>query len=299
MHSRLHGFPLLAGMTIVALLTAGLFLQAGHAADDKPVIRNSLGMSFVLIPAGSFTMGSPAAEYGRAANETRHRVTLTRPIYMQTTEVTVDQWHRLMGRRWFGGVTWSGDYPIAKVSWHDVQRFIRKLNAKNEGFYRLPTEAEWEYAARAGSQTAYAWGDHIDCSRAMYSNSRKGTSDCRDYNFSRDLKNDMPAPVTTYAPNRWGLYDMHGNVWEWCEDLFAAYPDKPAKDPCQTSSGTMRVRRGGSWFKHGYSCRAANRAYGHPASRMPNTGFRLVRDPKGPSARVKPVPRRPADADFR
>jgi len=131
MRSIFQGFPLFARMLIPALLVTGLFLQSGYAAAGKPAISNSLGMSFVMIPAGSFTMGSPVDEYSRAASEAQHRVTLTKSFYLQTTEVTVGQWRQLMGRRWFGDVQWPEDRPIAKVSWYDVQRFIEKLNANN------------------------------------------------------------------------------------------------------------------------------------------------------------------------
>jgi formylglycine-generating enzyme required for sulfatase activity len=289
MRFRFHGVPLLAGASILAITVIGLFLNPGHATTAEPAHNNSLGMSFVWIPAGSFTMGSPTDEYGRAVSETRHRVTITRPFYLQTTEVTVGQWRQIMGRRWFGDVQWPADRPIAKVSWYDVQRFIKKMNAKNEGYYRLPTEAEWEYAARAGSETTYAWGDMVDCSRALYGHSRKGKDECRDFNISRGLREEMPAPVKSYPANQWGLYDMHGNVWEWCLDIFTDYPSDPAIDPCPTDSGTMRVRRGGSWFSSGFACRSANRAYGHPASRLPNTGFRLVfeTEPSPAASKVK------------
>lgn len=288
MRDNTRSFPLLAGVSMLSAIVVVLLLQAGYAFAGQQVFRNSLGMSFVLIPSGSFIMGSPVDEFSRATSETQHQVTITRPFYMQTTEVTVGQWRQLMGRRWFGDVRWPEEYPIAKVSWYDVQRFIKKLNEKNESHYRLPTEAEWEYAARAGSKTAYAWGDEIDCSRAIYSNSRRGGSECRDYHFAQGLKNEMPAPVKRYRANKWGLYDMHGNVWEWCQDIFTKYQGGPAVDPCPTD-GTMRVRRGGSWFKHGYSCRSANRAWGHPASRFPHTGFRLVRRTVPSPAHVKPM----------
>jgi sulfatase modifying factor 1 len=297
MRANTRNFPLLAGISTLSAIVVVLLLQTGYASAGQQVFRNSLGMSFVLIPSGSFIMGSPVDEFSRATSETRHRVTITRPFYMQTTEVTVGQWRRLMGRRWLGDVLWPKEYPIAKVSWYDVQRFIKKLNEKNEGHYRLPTEAEWEYAARAGSKTAYAWGDEIECSRAMYSNSRRGNGECRDYNHSQGLDNEMPAPVKRYRANKWGLYDMHGNVWEWCRDVFTKYQGGSAVDPYPTD-GTMRVRRGGSWFKHGYSCRSANRAWGHPASRFPHTGFRLVRETLPLLAPVKPMILRPTDDDL-
>ena len=135
----------------------------------------------------------------------------------------------------------------------------------------------------------------MDCSRAFYGHSRKGKNDCRDYNLSRGLEKEMPAPVKSYSANQWGLYDMHGNVWEWCLDFFADYPGEAAVDPCQMDSGSMRVRRGGSWFSGGYGLRSANRAYGHPASRLTNTGFRLVLELKPSDIGAKSHMTRPLD----
>jgi len=296
MYYLYRGFSLAIRTPILAMLAIFLLFQPGMASAEKPAMGNSLGMSFVLIPAGSFTMGSPPDEYGRTANETEHQVTITQPFYLQTTEVTVGQWRRIMGRRWLGDVHWPLNRPIAKVSWHDVQRFIAKLNEKNEGSYRLPTEAEWEYAARAGSKTTYAWGAAVDCSRALYGHSSKGKNECRDYNLSRGLEKEMPAPVKSYPANQWGLHDMHGNVWEWCLDVFADYPGESVVDPCNTDSGTMRVRRGGSWFSPGIGVRSANRAYGHPASRLPNTGFRLVLEIKPSKVGAKALKAKEFDA---
>ena len=246
----------------------------GHAQEKK--IVNSLGMAFVLIPAGMFTMGSPIGEVHREASETPHPVTITRPFYMQTTEVTVDEWRAVMGRRFFARKKGSGDMPVVKVSWYDCKKFIRKLNSKTGDYYALPTEAQWEYAARAGSTTAYFWGDQIDCTQAMFANNTMKYNACVSVNRSSTLDPDGPAPVKRYSPNAWGLFDMHGNVWEWCEDLFARYNVVSVVDPCETEAGKDRVRRGGSWFGPGYSSRSANRAFGHPMSRLQNTGFRLV-----------------------
>ncbi len=248
---------------------------AGYAQEKKVV--NSLGMEFVLIPAGTFIMGSPIDEVHRGASEVQHPVTITRPFYMQTTEVTVDEWRAVMGRRFFARKKGAGDMPVVKVSWHDCKKFIRKLNLMTGDLYALPTEAQWEYAARAGSETAYFWGGQIDCTRAMFANNSMKYNDCISANRSSTLDPDGPAPVKRYAPNAWGLFDMHGNVWEWCEDHYNRYAVVSVVDPCETESGKDRVRRGGSWYGPGYSCRSANRAFGHPMSRLQNSGFRLVR----------------------
>ena len=198
---------------------------------------------------------------------------------MQTTGVTVEQWQAVMGKRLLGRKKGTGDMPVVKVSWHDCKEFIRKLNQMTGDVYMLPTEAQWEYAARAGSATAYFWGDRIDCSRALFANNPMKQDACVSIDTVSGMKPGQPAPVKSYLPNEWGLYDMHGNVWEWCLDRFNRYDAFSVVDPCETHSGQDRVRRGGSWFGPGYSSRSANRAHGHPMSRLQNTGFRLVMVP--------------------
>jgi formylglycine-generating enzyme required for sulfatase activity len=263
----------------LALITAIHAFRPQRAHSLEQPIRNSLGMEFVLIPAGEFIMGSPESEPSRdpGASEIQHKVTLTRPFYMQTTEVTLAQWRQLMGRGFF--FRWNGPdtLPVAKVSWHDAQAFIKKLNRLGEGKYRLPSEAEWEYAARAGTRTAYFWGDTADCAKAMFGNSKHKMDTCQEYIRRNRLPLDGPAPVKNYAPNAWGLYDMHGNVWEWVEDRFGPYTNQPQTDPAGAATGESRVRRGGSWFALGNAIRSANRAYGHPASRFATTGLRVVK----------------------
>jgi formylglycine-generating enzyme required for sulfatase activity len=239
---------------------------------------NTLGIEFVLIPSGTFTMGSPPDESHRGTSEVRHQVTISRPFYMQTTEVTLGQWHSIMGRRLLLPRKGSDNMPATRVSWFDCMKFIKQLNKLGQGKYRLPTEAEWEYAARAGTSTAYSWGGTIDCERAMYGNNSLKEDECQLYFKSIGLPLDHPAPVKSFIPNPWGLYDMHGNIWEWCMDWFGNYEKNSVTDPKGPESGTMRIRRGGSWFKYGYSCRSANRSYGHPATRYRTTGFRLVRE---------------------
>ncbi len=127
----------------------------------EKVYHNSLGMEFALIPAGTFSMGSPLNEPKRGYSEVKHQVTISKPFYMQTTEVTLKQWRALMGKKFFSKKKGTDNMPVSKVSWHDCLRFIKKLNAISQGSYRLPTEAEWEYACRAGSVTAYSWGNSI------------------------------------------------------------------------------------------------------------------------------------------
>lgn len=253
-------------------------LFPGPVFGLEKYFRNSLGMNFVLVPAGSFIMGSPPGEAHRHRTELQHKVKISRPFYMQATEVTLKQWRSLMKRKFFGRRKGKGNMPVVKVSWHDCVKFIKKLNELNEGTYRLPTEAEWEYACRAGTTTAYSWGNNIDCSKAMYDSSVLESGKCLDYVRSRGLAVNRPAPVKSYQPNTWGLYDMHGNVWEWCRDWYGDYAKSLTVNPSGPDSGTEKIRRGGSWFKHGYSCRSANRAHGHPPTRYKTTGFRVVRE---------------------
>jgi len=271
-----------SGWLVALLVVLGLALGPAQAAETgdpgsaPQVLSNTLGMDFVLIKPGSFIMGSPPSEPGHRANEVQHKVTISKPFYLQTTEVTLAQWRKVMGRRWFFPRQGPPNGPVTKVSWFDVQDFIAKLNQMDQGKYRLPTEAEWEYACRAGSTTAYTWGDSIDCSRAMFANNELKSRRCVGYVKGRGLPPNSPAPVASYPPNRWGLYDMHGNVWEWVADWWGPYPHAAVTDPQGPGSGTYRVRRGGSWFRGPLRLRSANRNYADPASRYRTTGFRLV-----------------------
>lgn len=253
-----------------------LFIVIVDAGAGEKRISNSLGMEFVLIKSGMYIMGSPLDEVYRNVNEVEHQVVITQPFYIQSTEVTVAQWRRVMGKRLFARKRGADDMPVVKVSWHDCNKFIKKLNKMSKVTYRLPTEAEWEYACRAGTRTPYSWGYEIDCTRALYAANTRKTDACIPENRKRGLSPDRPAPVRKFPPNPWGLFDMNGNVWEWCADRFDTYSTTISIDPCQTEQGEMRVRRGGSWSSKGHALRSANRAYGHPSSRLQNTGFRLV-----------------------
>jgi formylglycine-generating enzyme required for sulfatase activity len=266
------------GFALIFLVMLCTAPATGFAMDKK--FKNSLEMEFVLIPAGTFVMGSPPGETSRSRNEAQHSVTITKPFYMQTTEVSLKQWWDVMGKKFCGRRKGYKDGPVAKVSWFDCIKFIEKLNEKGQGVYRLATEAEWEYACRAGTQTTYSWGNKIDCTKAMFANNtkREQRGTCVDFIKSKGLKPNRAAPSRTYAPNAWGIYDMHGNVWEWCQDWYQSdYPKGPVTDPKgPDSSEKGKIRRGGSWFGKGSLCRSANRTYANPASRFETTGFRLV-----------------------
>jgi len=249
--------------------------------DKRPIIEvvspkieqpkqftNSIGMEFVWIPPGEFMMGSPEDEPGRNDDETLHRVKLTRGFYMQTTTVTQGQWKALMGNNPSYFKDGGDKCPVERVSWDDAQEFMKNLNQAEKKEYRLPTEAEWEYACRAGSQTVYNWGNSADCSRANYGCGFSG--ECKGKNPERTM------PVASFPPNVWRLYDMHGNVWEWCQDWYGDYPTFSVTDPIGTSSGSDRVARGGCWVNRAQVCRSASRYGNSPDDRNLYLGFRLV-----------------------
>ena len=231
---------------------------------------NQFGMRFVLVKAGSFLMGSPESEEVRDGDEKQHRVTLTKNFYMQTTEITHGQWKSLMGNNPSYFKKCGDDCPVEMISWNDVQKFIKKLNQRdNKSSYRLPTEAEWEYAARAGTTTQFFWGNQAVCSQANYGNS-DWSSQCQSINPGQTKS------VMSYSPNVWGLYDMHGNVDEWCQDYDSDYPEKSVIDPTGPRFGEMRVTRGGSWYVSAGSCRSADRYSSKPSERIFTLGARLV-----------------------
>jgi formylglycine-generating enzyme required for sulfatase activity len=235
---------------------------------------NSLGMTFIPLPAGTFTMGSPSDEPGRNSDEgPQHQVSLTQPFYMQQTEVTQAQWEAVMG---FNPSFSSGcpPCPVEQVSWDDVQKFIAKMNALGEGTYSLPTEAQWEYAYRAGSTTAFYNGGITELSCGLDPNLNAIGWYC--YNSYSKTH-----PVGQKTPNAWGLYDMTGNVSEWCSDWwgYSYYNLSPSVDPPGPATGSFRVIRGGSWNFDALYCRAALRGYTYPGMRGTYIGFRLVLSP--------------------
>ena len=164
-------------------------------------------MTFRLIPAGTFQMGSPVDEEGRYDNEQQHQVTISRPFYLQTTPVTQGQWQKVMGNNPSSFTAGGQDCPVEQVSWDDAQEFLAKLNRIEEiDTYRLPTEAEWEYACRAESTGRFCFGDD--------------EAGLKDYAWYNNNSAGKTQPVGQLKPNAWGLYDMHGNVWEWCRDWY-------------------------------------------------------------------------------
>jgi formylglycine-generating enzyme required for sulfatase activity len=232
----------------------------GKLMDAKIDLGRGVKLEMVLIPAGKFMMGSPGAEVSRRENETQHEVTLTKPIYMGKYEVTQEQWQAVMGNN--PSSVKVARLPVNNVSWNDCQDFIGKLNAYTNGGYRLPTEAEWEYACRAGTTTVYSFGDNITPKDANFLDSKLGA----------------PVVVGRYKPNAFGFFDMHGNVLEWCEDWDANYPAEPRTDPKGAGTGKGRMLRGGSFLDNASFTRSSNRIGNSPNERNhAQFGFRLVR----------------------
>ncbi|MEJ2092877.1 MAG: SUMF1/EgtB/PvdO family nonheme iron enzyme [Syntrophobacterales bacterium] len=232
---------------------------------------NSTGMKFVLIPAGTFMMGNDesyqeVAQRGGshwwADEHPQHQVTISQSFYLQTTEVTQGQWQKVMGDNPSRFKKCGKDCPVERVSWHDAQKFIKKLNRmeKTEK-YRLPTEAEWEYACRAGSTKRFCFGDKV--------------TNLSDYAWYDKNSGDKTHPVGQKKPNGWGLYDVHGNVAEWCQDWYGDYPTGPVTDPLGPVFGGFRVFRGGSYLTNPKDNRPSNRGYSD--SDCEDIGFRVVR----------------------
>jgi sulfatase modifying factor 1 len=222
------------------------------------------------IMPGKFLMGSPENEAERHSNETRHRVILTQGYWLADTTCTQALWQAVLGNN--PSRFKSEDRPVETVSWDYAQRFIERLNKLiPEGGFRLPTEAEWEYACRAGTTTAFWFGGQISSEQVNYDGN---------YPYAGGPKGQyrqQTVAVKALPCNGWGLYQMHGNVWEWCQDWYDDYPSETAVDPTGPERGGRRVLRGGSWFSNGRGARSANRGHVVPGSRNDAFGFRLAR----------------------
>jgi formylglycine-generating enzyme required for sulfatase activity len=252
----------------------------------RKLVENSIGMKFVRIPKGTFLMGSPPDEEGSSDEERQHEVTLTRDFYLGVYEVTQAQYKKVMGKNpsYFTGDKVaerhpqtgrfvkdvdSANHPVEIVSHDDAVEFCRRLSERADEKaagrrYRLPTEAEWEYACRAGSNTAFSFGN--------------GSADLGSHAWYRANRNGMTHAVGGKKPNAFGLYDMHGNVWEWCSDWYDEnyYASSPATDPKGPDSGSFRVLRGGSWDNEPGGVRCASRNCLTPRRRYDGSGVRVV-----------------------
>ena len=275
MTSKFLASMLILSMALVSEAYPELPEDRPRAADPD----SAMGLEMLRIPAGTYQRGSPDAEAGRRGDEVQHTVTISRPFLMGKTQVTQELWQRVIvgnPSRFLGN-----DLPVERVEWFDAVRFCNRLSemqglepayrisgsdviwdAGADG-YRLPTEAEWEHACRAGTTTRYHTGDsEADLARAgWYAANSAGKTH----------------PVGRKDPNAWGLHDMHGNVWEWCWDWYGDYPTDQVKDPTGPPTGTGRVLRGGRWADGSRSCRSASRRNSAPGLESPFDGFRLVR----------------------
>jgi len=244
------------------------YVSGKTGTENQTYISNSLGMTFRLIPCGTFVMGSPSDELGRDSNETQYTVTISEPYYIQTTEVTQGQWKAVMGSNPSSFTNCGLNCPVEYITWEDTQTFIAALNAMGEGSYTLPTEAQWEYAARAGSDKAFANGD------ISYTTTDSNLELMAWYESNSGSTTHVVAQKNA---NFWGLYDMHGNVWEYCNDWFGTYPTGSVTDPVGPSSGSIRVKRGGSWNFNARGCRSAERTGSNPDAITSGMGLRLLR----------------------
>jgi formylglycine-generating enzyme required for sulfatase activity len=258
-------------------LARGCWAVVRHRLDTVTLdLGKDVTMELLLVPAGEFMMGAdqPAEEVARLANSEprwyrnehpQHCVRITEDFYMGRYQVTEAQWEAVMG-----DVRSGRDLPVVDVSWADAETFCRRLSLLVRRQIRLPTEAEWEYACRAGTTTPYCFGKTISTDQANYDGNHIYGDGAKGVSRGKTL------PVGSFAPNAWGLHDMHGNVWEWCRDCFAEYSGGIQDDPCQRFDGIRRVLRGGSWFSNPDSCRSANRRGANPGSRNAYFGFRVA-----------------------
>jgi formylglycine-generating enzyme required for sulfatase activity len=238
-------------------------IRVGHGD-----FTNSIGMELVWCPPGTFWMGSPEDEESRRGDETLHQVMLTRGFWIGRKPVTQGQWEKVMGYNPSFFKKSGSDAPVEQLTWHEAQEFCRALGQHDGREYRLPTEAEWEYACRAGSTGAWCFGDDEE---------KLG-----DYAWHEENSNDRTHPVGQKMPNAWGIHDVHGNVWEWCQDWYGYYPEGSTNDPLGPEGGYLRVLRGGFSFRESISytstgrCRSASRRWDLPAGRYYFSGFRVA-----------------------
>jgi len=270
--------------TIFAVIVLAFALHTTVTAQSAPA-------NMVRINGGTFTMGSPASEPERRDWEGPQRQVTVGGFYMGKYEVTQKEYQEIMGTNpsYFKG----DNLPVEQVSWFDAVEYCNKRSQRegltpaysisgsgdsrtvtwnrNANGYRLPTEAEWEYACRAGTTTPFSTGNNITTSQANYNGNKPYN------NNAKGEYRQKTTPVGSFAPNGWGLYDMHGNVWEWCWDWYGAYASGPQTDPVGASSGTYRVLRGGGGDSDAEALRSAIRIVINPYFRSDNLGFRLVR----------------------
>ena len=270
------------GLRMGALLVLALLLSHCESipavqtgSDDDPATEKwqvqlpelpeeAKPLTMVHIPEGTFEMGTPPSEPGHEENESPvHPVTLTRPFYMSQYEITQAQWMTIMDEN--PSTQWNINYPVNRVSWQDVQTFLKRLNGMlNDGRYRLPTEAEWEYACRAGTATITYFGDD------------RSIETLEEHAWLRTNSEGKLHEVGLKPPNPWGLYDLYGNVWEWCHDWYGPYSAEPSVDPMGPATGEEKVIRGASWMARPEYIRSGDRGKMNPERGFNTGGFRLV-----------------------
>lgn len=285
--SRAWGVPLMGAIGVIGLVISFIIVSQNLAPNETnqpatPVIpsaiptgsfKNSIGMEFVKIPAGSFQMGSPENEAGRGNTEKLpHLVTFSQPIYFGKYEVTQAEWLGVMGNN---PSSFKGDrLPVETVSWNDCQAFLKKLNAKKDGYtYRLPGEAEWEYACRAGTKTPFSFGETITTDQGNYDGTAPFGSVPAGANRGKTM------PVGSFPANAWGLHEMHGNVREWCQDQYQPSSTGVPAEGIVWEDGPdaqLRILRGGFWHTSAEDCRSASRAWSETETRVNFNGLRVV-----------------------
>lgn len=276
---------------LVMLLYCGMLgcIESKKPVDDTDYANssgfesdytNSIGMKFMKIPEGEFMMGSSLDTEGRDSDESPlHKVTIKKPFYMGKFEVTQKQWREVMGSNpsYFEG----DNLPVERVSWNDVQVFIKKLNEiEGTNKYHLPSEAEWEYACRAETTTRYSFGDADSELKDYGWYSDYATAEEWQQNFSKIVNEGSTHAVGQKKPNPWRLYDMHGNVWEWCQDTWHDNYDGAPSDGSAWENGnnSSRVCRGGGWANRAWGCLSSNRYMGAPDGRNRILGFRVLKE---------------------
>lgn len=252
------------------------------AQAAEPWTVPDVNMVLQPIPAGNFTMGSPKKEQGRGVDEgPQHPVTISRDFWLGKYEVTQQEWQAVMGTNpsHFQG---DGSRPVENVSWNDAVDFCQKLTVQQrtagrtlpDGYiYRLPTEAEWEFACRAGTTTRYYTGDE--------------DSDLAEAGWYGGNSGNQTHPDGQKKPNAWGLYDMHGNVWDWCEDWYGPYTKAAVVDPTGPGTGYFHVVRGGGWWRNAAASRSASRDHHMASYHFSNVGFRVALAPVLPEPAAK------------
>jgi sulfatase modifying factor 1 len=273
------GLRLAVGTVTAALLVAIAVARLSAPGPANFYIEPRTRMVLVAIRPGTFMMGSPETEAGRNDDESAHRVTIPHLFYIGQHEVTQTEWKQVMGSSpsFFAGCERC---PVEQVNFDEVNDFLARLNAGTSAMrFRLPTEAEWEYACRAGTTTPFNTGSALSGDQANFD----GRSHVEGEEDGAALERTLP--VGAFPPNAWGLYDMHGNVWEWTNDWYGPYDPRRDNGPRGADSGVKRVIRGGSWRFDANSARCALRYTHAPQDRGPSLGFRMVADPQRPRKR--------------